>query len=462
MAEDTDRTREPMSAFEYLMFKGEHDPSSRSSMIAVYVLDGTPKWSDVRKIIDRASRGFVRLRQHVIEGVGEGWWVVDPGFDLNYHLRRQGVPAPGSVDDLLRIVEAMLMTPLDTARPLWETVLFEGLEGNRSALAMKSSHSLTDGIGGIRMNALIFDEERDAPERKVPPEPIADDVTSQQLRRQTVRQLPLNVLRGLGRVAGETARIGIGTARNPRQRLQDVSEYVQSARRTMAPPGEPSALLSGRSASRRVLWTQVQLDDLRRAAKAAGGSLNDAYLAALSGALGRYHERLGSPVETVPMAVPINVRPAHDEDVGGNYFAGASFAAPVGERDPAVRIRTISEVMKAARDEPALTIMNYIAPVLSRLPEGLTKTLTGGLPSPDVQASNVPGHREDVFFAGCKVDIALGFGPLPGCAMMMVLLSHGDTLFLSAHYDPAAITEPDVFEECLREGLDEVVALGRS
>jgi diacylglycerol O-acyltransferase len=234
---------------------------------------------------------------------------------------------------------------------------------------------------------------------------------------------------------------------------------VQSAQRVLAPTGEPSPLIGGRSASRRVLWTEVPLDDLRRAAKAAGGSLNDAYLAALTGALGRYHERLGMPVESVPMAVPISIRPVGDA-VGGNHFAGTSFAAPVSEPDPVKRIVDIGGTMRAARAERALTLMSVAAPVLSRLPSRISTGLSKRMAAPDVQASNIPGHRGDVFFGGCKIDKALGFGPLPGCAIMVVLLSHGDTCFITGHYDPAAITEPELFAECLRQGLDEVLQLG--
>jgi diacylglycerol O-acyltransferase len=77
----------------------------------------------------------------------------------------------------------------------------------------------------------------------------------------------------------------------------------------------------------------------------------------------------------------------------------------------------------------------------------------------DLQTSNVPGIREDVYLAGARIERSYGFGPLPGCAAMITLVSHGDTCCIAANVDPAAVTEIDLFAECLSRGFSEVVAL---
>jgi hypothetical protein len=101
-----------------------------------------------------------------------------------------------------------------------------------------------------------------------------------------------------------------------------------------------------------------------------------------------------------------------------------------------------------------------IAPGLARLPGPVISQLAGGLTkSNDLQASNVPGIREDVYIAGAKIERAYGFGPLPGCASMITLISHGSTCCIAANVDPAAITEPERFARCLQEGFAEVLAL---
>jgi diacylglycerol O-acyltransferase / wax synthase len=204
----------------------------------------------------------------------------------------------------------------------------------------------------------------------------------------------------------------------------------------------------------------VEFAELRAAAKAVGGSLNDAFLAALLGAFRRYHEELGTEVARIPIAVPISVRSAADAR-GGNQIVAAWLAAPVGIVDPAERMQAIGALMLSARGEPALETIGLVAPALSRLPGPLISQLAAGLTKAnDLQASNVRGIREDVYIAGAKIERAYPFGPLPGCASMITLASHGSLCCIGANVDPAAVTEPERFDRNLREGFDEVLALG--
>jgi hypothetical protein len=92
----------------------------------------------------------------------------------------------------------------------------------------------------------------------------------------------------------------------------------------------------------------VAFADLRAAAKAAGGSVNDAFLSALLGGFRRYHIEMGSPIERMPIAIPVSVRREGDP-AGGNRFAGARLAGPVGIADPARRIQAINNLVEGAR-----------------------------------------------------------------------------------------------------------------
>ena len=90
--------------------------------------------------------------------------------------------------------------------------------------------------------------------------------------------------------------------------------------------------------------------------------------------------------------------------------------------------------------------------MISQLAGGLTK-------ANDLQASNVRGIREDVYLAGAKIERAYPFGPLPGCATMITLVSHGSMCCIGANVDPAAVTDPERFNRNLCEGFDEVLTL---
>jgi len=246
----------------------------------------------------------------------------------------------------------------------------------------------------------------------------------------------------------------------PAEAVQSAIRFGASLTRVLADPdAEGSPLLRARSLSWRFLALDVGFADLRAAAKAADASLNDAFLAALLGAFRLYHAKFGSPIETMPIAIPISVRKPDDPE-GGNKFTGARFAAPVGVADPAERMKKMGELVREARNEPALDGMSLVAPLLARLPAPLISQLGGSLTkSNDLQASNVPGFQEDLYMAGAKIERVYGLGPLPGCATMITLITHGPTACVGVNLDPAAVTDPELFAECVLGGFAEVLAL---
>jgi WS/DGAT/MGAT family acyltransferase len=245
---------------------------------------------------------------------------------------------------------------------------------------------------------------------------------------------------------------------NPGAAVAGAVDYARSGVRVVSRAAEPSPLLRRRSLATRSEALDIPLADLHRAAKAGGGSINDAYLAGLCGALGRYHQALGVPVAKLPMAVPVNLR-AESDPAGGNRFTGVNLAAPIGTADPIARMQKIRAQMTQRRDEPAMDIIGSIAPVLSVLPTPLLESVTGSVVGSDVQASNVPVYPGDTYLAGAKVLRQYGIGPLPGVAMMVVLISRGGYCTITARYDRAAVRDEALFARCLLEGFDEILAL---
>jgi WS/DGAT/MGAT family acyltransferase len=310
-------------------------------------------------------------------------------------------------------------------------------------------------MGGVQLFSQLHSRTRAPnPHKPQPPAPPPEWETPRQVfARQASRDIQAlpGLLLGAGRALVNLANL---------QTVRDALRFGASLGRVLADPdAEGSPLLRGRSLSWRFLVLDVVFADLRAASKAAGGSLNDAFLAALLGAFRIYHEDLGTPIAKMPVAIPISIRSRNDAD-GGNRFTGARLAAPVGIANPHDRIQAIGRLIRTARNEPALDGLGLFAPVLSRLPPAVVGLLAGGLTkSNDLQASNVPGVREDLYLAGAKIERSYGFGPLPGCASMITLVTHGDTCCVAANIDPAAITEPQHFARCLVEGFAEVLAL---
>jgi diacylglycerol O-acyltransferase len=457
---DWGRERE-MNAVEALMWRAEEDPRLRSTICGVEELDSAPGWDRFLAAHEWATRLVPRFRQRVVEplgGIGAPAWVTDPDFDLHYHVRRVRLPQDAGWTDLLAAAEQVAMTPFDRARALWEAVLFEGLPDGRAAYMLKLHHATTDGLGVVDLLSNLHSRTRESNPDKPQPLPPRPE------HRTPAQELGHQLARDAQALPGALAHGAAGALRllaRPGTSVRGALRFGESLRRVLGDGGgEGSPLLRGRSMSWRFSAFDVEFAELRAASKAVDSSLNDAFLAALLGAFRRYHDELGQPIEQMPIAVPISVRAAGDT-TGGNRIVAAWLAAPVGIADPTERIQTIGALMRSARGEPALDAVGMVAPALSRLPGPLISQLAGGLTKAnDLQASNVRGIREDVYLAGAKIERAYPFGPLPGCATMITLASHGSMCCIGANVDPAAVTEPERLNRNLCEGFDEVLALG--
>ena len=453
---------EELSAVDQLLHRSEANPRTRSGIMGVELLDTTPDWERFRANFEHASRKVLRLRQKVVMPTlptVAPRWVVDPDFNLDFHVRRVRAPEPGTLRDVLDLAEVALQSPMDISRPLWSATLVEGLADGRAATILHLSHAVTDGVGGVEMFAHIYDLERDPPAEGEAPLPIPEDLSPNDLMREGINHLPNSIVGGARSVLGGAARLLGRVVRDPVSAVGGVVDYARSGARVMGPVSEPSPLLRRRSLSSRSEAIDIVFSDLHKAAKAAGGSINDAYLAGLCGALRRYHEAKGIPVDTIPMAVPVNLR-SDDDPAGGNRFAGINLAAPVGIADPAARILKVRKQMTQKREERAIDVVGAVAPVLSLLPDTILESVAGSIVASDVQASNIPIYPGDTFISGAKILRHYGLGPLPGVAMMVVLVSRAGYVTVTTRYDRASITDPALFARCLVEGFDEVLALG--
>lgn len=453
---------EELSAVDQLLHRGEANPRTRSGILGVEILDTTPDWDRFRARLDHASRKVLRLRQKVVMPTlptAAPRWVVDPDFNLDYHVRRVRVPAPGTLRDVFDLAEVALQSPMDINRPLWNATLVEGLADGRAATILHLSHAVSDGVGMVEMFANIYDLERDPEPAAAAPLPIPQDLSRNDLMREGINRLPGSIAGGVLGALGQAARTVTKVVRDPVSAVSGVVDYAMSGARVMGPAAHPSPLLRRRSLSSRTEAIDIPFSDLHRAAKAAGGSINDAYLAGLCGALRLYHEAKGISIETLPMAVPVNLR-SQDDPAGGNRFAGINLAAPVGIVDPETRIKAVRSQMTSKREERAIDVVGSIAPVLSLLPDAVLETVAGSVVNSDVQASNVPVWPGDTFIAGAKILRHYGIGPLPGVAMMVVLISRSGYITVTTRYDRAAITDDQLFARCLLAGFDEVLALG--
>lgn len=460
-----DRFEHTLGDADTLMWHIDRDPALRSTIVTALVLDRAPDYQALLDRLDRGTRLIPRLRQRVVEpplGIGPPAWSADPDFDIGYHVRRVRAPKPRSFDAVLDIASTASMGDFDRSRPLWELTLVEGLPDRRAAIVLKVHHSMSDGVGGMKLLMMLFDFERE-------PGAAAPDPESSALPIFTPASLIPHGLEWQARRIAENTRGVVGAALSAARSLRDdAASTVNSATRTVGSiarflqpaPTPLSTLTDGRSIDRRATTLSIPLDDLKRAAKAVGVTLNDAFVAGVLGGLRSYHEEHGALVDDLRMMMPINIRP-ESAGLGGNHFTTARLIVPLAIADPAERMREISRRCLELREEPAVALSEHLAQVLNRLPKRAATALFGSmLKGADFITSNVPGSPFPLYACGAEVQEMFAFGPVSGSAANVVLISHCGTCFLGVNVDRRAIPDTDVFRKHLIASFDEIVALG--
>src|SRR5262245_60828124 len=153
-----------MTPSEAIMWAVEKDPALRSDFGNLTILDRAPDPERLRAKVERALAEIPRLTERVVSPplrIAPPEWRADPTIDLDYHLRRVALPEPGSMRDLLDVAATLTSTPLDRSRPLWEFTLIEGLVDGRAALLQRVHHTVTDGVGGLKLSLSLVDFERE-------------------------------------------------------------------------------------------------------------------------------------------------------------------------------------------------------------------------------------------------------------------------------------------------------------
>ncbi len=454
-----------MSDSDALMWTIEKDPMLRSTITAILLLDSSPDPERLRVLMERGTRLVPRMRQRVRGNplsIAPPRWEVDPNFDLNFHLRFVRAGGDRTLRSVLDLAEPISMQGFDRARPLWEMLVVDDLADGKAAVIMKIHHAITDGVGAVKIALVMFELERAASE---PDMPEAPEVHVMNQIERFLDALEHERRRNVGvarRAAGTVTTAVAAAVSAPADAARQISDTARSVVRMLAPASSPlSPLMTGRSLSVHFDTVTVPLPDAKQAARAAGGKLNDAFVAATAAGFRRYHEALGQPVDELRMSMPINVRDDSTADQAGNQFVPARFPIPLTLTDPARSMRAMRDLVAEQRGEPALALVDPLARILNRLPTSVSTGIFGSmLRGVDLVTSNVPGAPFPIYTAGSQIDAMFAFGPIAGAAANLTLLSYLDDLLIGVNVDPAAVTDPDLFVTCYREGWDEVLKVG--
>ena len=448
-----------LSGFDFATWRlASNDPSMRSPIIGLVALESSPDWDMLVERFDRASRVAPVLRQKVLEGPSDilsPRLVIDPDFDLSFHMRRFRVPDPGSWEQVLVEARRQSMADFDLARPLWRVTLLEGLAGGRAALIVKLHHAIADGQGAMMLGATVIDLMPAGQDLgPMPPAPSAAPLDTAGFLGTAVVDASSFLVKSVKEVTDSALPIAGRALRDPVGAVEDVMEVLKSIGKFMALPTSPmSPVMRGRSINYHFVTLDVPMSELKAASKPHGVSLNDAFMAGVTGGLRIYHERRGEPVSMLRCNMPISLR--NPDRPAQNAVTIARFEVPVDILDPVERMRAIRDIVGSWRQEPALHLVDPLAEVGYRLmPSDL---FTSTAQTSDFTASNVPGVPVPVWIAGAKVRAMYPLTATVGAATNITLLSYAGNAGIGIAMDDAAIPDRELFVECIGAGFAEVV-----
>ena len=436
------------------------DPHASLAIASVAVLEGPPpdrtdfaRAAGARFAATRRSRQVVR---RVPFDLGLPLWVDDPDFDLDYHLRRTALPAPGDDRALTDLVARIMAQRLDRDRPLWECWVVEGLADGRWAMLTKVHHCLVDGVAGTRLYSAVFDDA--AP-------PVDDDLVPGsapgpvRLVAEALGELALNPveqLRVLTRVPGLLA--GRVT--------RTVKGFAALAGSVV--PARASSLSGPIGVPRRYRVARVPLADVVAVAKRFDVTVNDVVLTAVSTALRAVllHRGETPEADSVRTLVPVSVRSEGHRDVLDNRVSVMLPFLPVDLADPVDVLREVHTrlaELKADGESEAGAAMTSLAAHEPHAPLSWGIRLVGRLPQRTVVTvtTNVPGPPVPVHVLGRRIVEILPYVPIAlRLRTGVAVLSYGGVLAIGVTADYDSTPDIDLLVDTVGSTIAALTAAG--
>jgi WS/DGAT/MGAT family acyltransferase len=409
------------------------------------------------------------LRRRVVRvpfGLHHPVWLEDPDFDLDYHLRRAHLPAPGGPAELHAFVADVAGRPLDPVRPLWEMHHVEGLESGHTALVVKIHHAAIDGTSGAEVLATFLDlgpvpRAVPAPIRPWRPEPVPTEAEMLTWAATSLVRQPEKALAALRRSVGVFREL---SDRN--RRLRD--------ERALVPPPSPfsaprSSLNGAISAHRRFATATAALADVRLVKEVFGGTVNDVVLAVVAGALRRLLRARGEEVGGSLVAlVPISSRSEADRGRLGNKVSAMLVSLATTVDDPVERLWAVSEATAVAKEQAEVLpeeLLNVWAQLAAPAVSSRVARLSANMrifdrvrPLFNVVVSNIAGPDASLWCAGARLAALYPMGPLiEGVGLNVTVASYDHSMFFGVLGCRELVPEVEYLTGHIEDALGELV-----
>jgi WS/DGAT/MGAT family acyltransferase len=446
--------------------------------------DGTFGRRDLLRVIrDRIGLlpPFTRRLAEVPFGLDHPYWIEDPDFDLDYHVRDIALASPGTDKQLADQVARIASRALDRRRPLWELYVIQGLKGDRAAVLTKIHHAVVDGVSGQEILSVLFDLEPEGTDRgevedrtpdRVPgwPEMLSRGLLG--LPRQPARAvgaLP-GMLPNLDEIPGVNAVPGVGLVGSLSRRAQRMATRNRDGRVIeWSSSRAPKTVFSGRiSPHRRFAFTSLSLADVKAIKNHFGLTVNDVVMAlcasGIRGYLQRHDDLPGDPLVAM---VPVSVRTKEEMGTYGNRVSAMMVPIPTDVADPAERLEQAHRCMLSAKERhkatPASLMQDaakWIPPAISARAARVSMELGSSRPPFNVVISNVPGPPMPLYCAGAELQSHIPVSVVTdGVGLNLTVMSYRDHIDFGLTADREMAPDLWTMVDDIRAGFEELKAL---
>jgi diacylglycerol O-acyltransferase / wax synthase len=438
---------------------------------------------DVCRLVGQRLHLLPPFRSRLVEvpfGLDLPYWIEDPDFDLDFHIRESAVPPPGDERQTAETVARIFARPLDRAHPLWELYLIHGLEGGRVALLTKVHHSVADGISGNEILSVLLDESPDGRELGPIPERSAGERAPGELEmllrgalglpRQPLRALRAipSALPNLTDLPGANAFPGGPALSRALSRVRGLlggAEDDGVLEVSTARP--PRTSFNGPvSPHRRFAFGSLSLDSVKALKNELGITVNDVVVALVTTAVRDWLDARGDlPDDPLVAMVPVSVRSEDERGTFGNRISAMIVPIPTNEPDPRRRLLRTHELLKSAKERhnalPAQFLTDataFIPPAVAALAARTTVGIMSRTRPPlNLVISNVPGPREPLYCAGALLE---GHYPvsvvMDGVGLNITVMSYRDHVDFGIIADREQVDDVWTLMDGMAQALDEL------
>ena len=426
------------------------------------------RYAQIRRVIEQRLHLVPPLRQRALRvplGLDHPVWVDDPDFELDDHLNRASLPAPGGRAELDALVASVMSRQLDPGKPLWEMHVMEGLEGGRTALVAKVHHAILDGVSGASVLAAFLDT---TPRSRVVPLPTAWDPEPLPSGAQVLR----HAISSLAKHPGEA----LTTIQSGVEAVTEIGTHNRelAGRGERPPPGlfnAPRTSFNGAiSNRRRYVGLAVPLEDVKLVGSVFEATVNDVLLACVSGGLRRLLAGRSEQAEQSLVAfVPVSTRGGSHSEQLGNQVSGMLVSLATDLEGPVERLDAISESARLAKEQEKMHRGRLLNELAQLAPPALTTRLARVLagsrlfdrvrPAFNVTVSSVKVPDVPLFCAGSRVVEMYPVGPMAeGVGLNVTVFSHLERVYFGMLSCRKLLPELEQFAVHVDDALAELVA----